>query len=119
MNSQPGKGETGQRANGGEQKRLGEHLAGEMPPACADGRAHGEFAFAQGRPHQQKVGHVGAGDEQEKNYCAHKRQNGGPDLGNKMLPHELYTNCVAGGALDQEVLARFCCHVIGCCLRAF
>src|SRR2546429_6734541 len=54
-NSEPGKGETCQRANGGEQKRLGEHLAGEMPPACADGRdrkstrlnsSHGYISYA-------------------------------------------------------------------------
>ena len=66
-NSQPSKRKTADRAKGGEQKSLGEHLAGEMPPTRADGGAHSEFAFAERGADEEKVGHIGAGYEEQKN----------------------------------------------------
>ena len=42
------------------------HCAQETPPACAKRRAHREFAAAYFGPRQQKVGQIGAGDQQHQ-----------------------------------------------------
>ena len=49
-----------------QQHALREELAHEPAPASADGQAHGNFTGAPGGPGQLQIGHVDAGDEQQK-----------------------------------------------------
>ena len=63
-------GESGQAqpdsaANQAEQETLGQHVARQATAARADGGAHGEFLGTPFGPHEQQVGHVRAGNQQD------------------------------------------------------
>ncbi len=74
-------GEGGQRdsrgaAGDGEYQRLRQHLGQEPPPVAAERGPHREFALAQRGAHQQQVGHVRAGDEEQEDHRAHQGDQG-------------------------------------------
>ena len=53
-------------ASDGEQHAFGEQLADDACPAGSECGADRKFAFASGGADQQKIGHVGAGDEKHE-----------------------------------------------------
>ena len=74
-------GERGQRdtrgaPGDGEYQRLRKHLDQEPPPVAAERGPHGQFALAQRGAHQQQVGHIRAGDEEQEDHRAHQGDQG-------------------------------------------
>jgi hypothetical protein len=87
MDARPSQGESQDRSHCREQQSFRQHLTDQAPPAAAQCSPHGQFALTQRRPHQQQIGDVRAGDQQEENYRAHQRQNGRTNLRHQMLLH--------------------------------
>ena len=92
------------RTGAGEYGGFGQRLADQRPTAAAHRGAYREFPFAQGGAHQQEVGDVGAGDQQEEDHRAHQGQQRGAHLLDYMRVHRLEADRVTGRAGNQEVL---------------
>ena len=59
---------------------LDHDLAEHRPAAGAERGSQGELPFPRGRPGQQQVGHVGAGDEQHQPHRAHQQEQSRPGM---------------------------------------
>ena len=77
--AQPGEreGEAERAGEQGEQHALGKQLAHHARAAGAERDAQGDFPLAAGRARQQQVGHVGAGDHQQRRHGAQQRHERG------------------------------------------
>ena len=62
----PGQRQTGGGADTGEHETLGQQLPDEAGRAGPERRAHGHLALPRFRAREEKIGHVGAGDEQQE-----------------------------------------------------
>ena len=85
---------------------LGEELQEDPAPAGAQGRAKRDLALARRASHQQEVGHVGAGDEQQEEHAGQDHQQGAAHALRDVLEegHDLGAPAlVGGGALDGEL----------------
>jgi hypothetical protein len=67
--------------------RLSEHLPHQLHPPGADGRAHRELADCARGAHDEQVGHIRAGDEEDERDGAHQRENRRPDIADQILEH--------------------------------
>ena len=116
-----GVGERQSEAGAGEREDdgFGQRLPYQRPTAAAHRGAHGEFALAQGGADQQEVGDVGAGDQQQEDDGAHQGQQRGAHFFDDVGVHRLEAYGVAGGAGDEEVLARFGGDAVDGRLRLF
>src|SRR5258708_26256175 len=114
MNAEPRDREAAYGSHGREQQCLRKDLPREIPPTGTDSRTNGEFVLTERSSHQQEVGHIGAGNEQKKDDCAHERENGRADFGDEMLPHGLHADRVSGSIFDCEILPRIGGYLIDC-----
>jgi len=107
-------------ANGGEQK---------TPRRAADGREAHQVAPMAARTAssrsrrdartRRRLATLAQAISKRKDHRSHKCEDSGPNFRDKMLANGLDADCVACGAFDDEVLARFCSDVISSGLRAF
>jgi hypothetical protein len=119
VDAEPRQSGAEERAEAGQHQRLGEHLARQAPPASTQSGAHRQLAGAQRRPHQQEIGHVGAGDQQKKNRRAHQRQDGRPDLRHQVLLHRLQPHMPIRRPFNGELPLRLGGEGVGFGLRLF
>ena len=92
------------RTEAGEEQRFSQCLGHQAPPASAKGRAHRQFAFPRGCAHQQQVGHVGAGDQEQEQHRPHQREDGGPHVLHQVVAHGLEPQ---RRSRVEELLAQF------------
>src|SRR6185369_11440934 len=72
-------------ADHGEQHAFGKELLDDAAAAGADGGADGDFARADGGAGQQKVGDVGAGNEEHATHRAQQNHERGADVAHQDL----------------------------------
>ncbi len=83
--------DTGQHdAHGAAQQRedqaLGEEVAGQAPPAGAQGGTHGELTPPPRAAGQEEERQIGARDHEEKRHCAHEDEHDGPGVRRGGIP---------------------------------
>jgi hypothetical protein len=88
--------ETQHPADHRDRDGLGERLLDEAPPARAERGPHRELTVPRRGPNQEKVGHVGAGDQQDQENGAGQEKQRGADAAHGVLRHGDHFDAAAG-----------------------
>src|SRR4029079_4250160 len=96
---------------------LGQHLTDERSAASAKRGANRQLALARCGADEQKIGDVGAGDQQDKHHRAHQGQNRGANFSDDVRRHRLDANSEIGGLLYRNEIAQIRRELVGLRLR--
>ena len=79
-----------------EHEALGEQLANDADAAGTHGSADGELPLAAGGTHEQQIGDVGAGDEQDEAHSSEQNEQRGAGVGNDGIAQRLHAEAGFG-----------------------